>query len=134
MRWSLGHSAGPALWQVPPRSIRSWSPLAAADKDAGGEYQGATKCHLKCGGKWWGIHVFPADPTDHGQFNDHYGDRDRRRGPEVGDQVRQRVADSAERGHQTGDGAANIRRAAAGEAAVVGERLGEGHGNAGAER
>ena len=61
-------------------------------------------------------------------------DRQRGRGPEIGDQERQRVADAAQGGHQAGDRATDHRRAASGQAAVVRQRLGERHGDAGADR
>ena len=52
----------------------------------------------------------------------------------LGDQKRQRVADSAQRGHESANDAARPRMAAAGEAAIVGERLRKAHADARAER
>ena len=54
-------------------------------------------------------------------------------GLKVGDEERQRVADAADGGHGAADQAADPGVAAAGEAAIVGERLGEAHADAGAD-
>ncbi len=75
-----------------------------------------------------------ADIGDHRKLDGDHDEGDRGRGPEVGNDVGQRVAEAADRGHRACHRAAHDRRAAAGERAVVGERLGEGHGDAGADR
>ena len=49
-------------------------------------------------------------------------------------QERQRMADAAKRRHQAANQAAHPRMAAAGEAAIVGERFGESHADARAHR
>ena len=80
------------------------------------------------------VHVARADPGDRPELDQHHRHRQRGRDPEVGDQVGQGVPDPAERGHQPADEAAHPGMAAAGDAAVVGERLGEAHRDPGADR
>ena len=60
------------------RSSSASKPLTAADQDARGEHQRAAECHLQCGRNRRRVHVFPAHPADHREF-DH--DHDARRRP-----------------------------------------------------
>src|ERR1700722_8887081 len=77
--------------------------LTAAYQNARGEHQGAAKCHLECGGNRRRVHVPPAHPTDNRQLHDHDTDRQPRSGPEIWYEIRQRMTDAAQRGHNTGD-------------------------------
>ena len=80
---------------------------------------------LEGGSKELGVHEPMADIGDDRELqrDDHYGNRGS--GPEMGNEVRQRVTQPADSGHEAADGAAHERRAASGERSVVRERLGE---------
>ncbi len=71
-----------------------------------------------------------ANPGDYGKLEQHNDGGDGHGGSETGNQKRQCVADAAERRHQSTYAAAKPRVAAAGEAAIVGERFGKTHADA----
>src|ERR1051326_2127973 len=73
-------------------------------------------------------------PGDRAQFRNHHQHGDDRRDMEIRNEEWQRVADAADHRHKPTDQAAHPGMAAAGEAAVIGERLGKSHADAGAER
>src|SRR5262249_16157065 len=108
--------------------------LGTSDQDADKEYEGAADQDLEGSGEQRGVHVTPANPRDDRKFNrDNYaGDAGSR--PEMWNEIGQGMAETAEGGHAAAAKPTDHRRAAAGERAVVGERLGEGHGDAGADR
>ena len=71
---------------------------------------------------------------DYGELEQHHDRRHDRRGIEVRDQVGDRVADAAGDRHEATDEAAQQRRAAPRQLAVVGQGLREAHRDAGTER
>ena len=73
-----------------------------------------------------------ADEGDDDEFDSDDSVSPSERSVDVGDEERKRVEETAEKGHQAGDDSAEDRVAAAGEGSVVGEALGEGHGDSGA--
>ena len=80
-----------------------------------------------------------ADIGDRPQFDQHDdagdgGGDPKGVSPAVRHQIGQSVAEAADRGHEAANAAAQKWRAAPGERAVVGERLGEAHADAGADR
>ena len=114
-------------------SIKSVKRSRTPDQNSGQEDQKPADHDLEEGRGERRVHEAVADPGDHAEFDDDDADGDRRGRAVFGDQVRQRVAEAAQGGHQAADEAAGQRAAAAGEHAVVGERFGEAHADPGAE-
>ncbi len=85
---------------------------------------------MQQGGHERGVHVFVPHPGDDAQFRQHHHHGDGGGGLDVRDEIRQGVAKPAEHGHQPANESARPRMAASGQAAVVGQRLGESHADA----
>src|SRR5580704_13611813 len=90
------------------------------NEDADDEDEYATNNDLEGGLQERRIHIARADPGDHGQLDRDDGEGDRGRDIEVGNEIRQRVAEAAERGHPAAHYAPHHGCAAAGERAVIG--------------
>ena len=67
------------------------------NEDADDEDKHATDNDLEGGLQERGIHIARADPGDHGQLDCDDGEGDRGRDIEVGNEIRQRVAEAAAR-------------------------------------
>src|SRR5215469_2712557 len=76
----------------------------------------------------------PADPGQRQELGGDRGECEQYRGAVVGDEERQRVYYAAQERARAGDRAAQQRAAAPGQLAGVGEPLGEGHADGGADR
>eukprot|EP01035_Chromulina_nebulosa_P033639 gene33639-45055_t len=125
-----------------PTRRRSTAPirllLRATDQDADREHDDAAEHDLEYRLHKRRIHIPGADPGDRPQLEEHHDAGDRRRNPErigpgVGHQIGQGVAEAADGGHQAADAAAQPRRAASGHRAIVGQRFGKSHADAGAD-
>src|SRR6185369_12086711 len=131
------NAPGPSLsWLMKARSgvarIRRFAvvvsaPSRAADQNPGGEHENPANYHLKGGRKEWRIHKAVADIGDGEELHRDHGNGDDGRRPEIGNEIRERVAQAAERGHEPANSAAHEGSATPGQRAVVRERLGEPH-------
>ncbi len=99
--------------------------LKAADEHASHEDQSSAQSDLQGGGECRRVHVAMANPGDYTQFRDHHEKSERHGDVKIRNQKRQGMADSTQRGHGAADHAADPGMAAPGQAAIVGERLGE---------
>src|SRR6185312_12967264 len=86
-----------------------------SDQDPRHEHQHAASHDLEGRLKKWRVHEAVANVGDGGKLDGDHDYGDGCRGPELRNEIRQRVAQAAERGHQAADRPADPRRAAAGE-------------------
>ena len=101
-----------------------------ADQDAGREHQAAANDHLQAAQGEAGLEVLVADQGDNNEFHADDAVSPCKRLMHVREKKRQRMQEPADKRHQAGNDAAEDGVAATGEFAVVGESLGEGHGDA----
>src|SRR5581483_10984838 len=113
------------FWPAPGAELAWPSDLAevedsrAADEDAGAEHDKAAHDHLEGGAQELGVHVARPDPGDRPQLYQHHGECQGGGGAEVADEIGHRVADAAERRHESGDRAPQPGMAAPRQLAVV---------------
>src|SRR6056297_3906667 len=93
--------------------------LAGPDQYARRKDQRAAEYHLKRGAEERRFHVFVLNPRDRPKFDEHDGDGDDRRGPEIRDQVGQGMAQPTHGGHDTRGNTALDRAATSRQFAVV---------------
>src|SRR5580692_5140849 len=105
-----------------------------ADQDTGGKYQRPAEDDLKRRLQERRVHIAGADPGDDRQFEGDDGESKERRSVKVRDEVGERMAKATERRHDPANRAADQRRAAPGQRAIVGQCLGKSHGDAGSDR
>src|SRR6056297_1490665 len=84
-----------------------------ADERARSEDEGPAEDHLERRAQEGRVHEPVLDPYNGPKFEEHHGEGRYRGRPEVGDQVRQRVAQPPDRGHDAGGNPALPRRSAA---------------------
>src|SRR5271157_6594506 len=107
--------------------------LRAPNQPTGEKHQDPADNHLKRRLEKWRVHVAMADVTDGAELDGHDDDRDTDGQAEIRDEEGQGVAKASGGGHQAGHRATNPRGPASSERAIVGERLREAHGYAGAD-
>src|SRR6478609_712208 len=73
--------------------------LRVADNHPGGKYQRAAQYNLKGGAPERRFHVAVLNESDGPEFDENHGDCQCGGGPEMGDEIRQRVAEPADRRH-----------------------------------
>src|SRR4051794_11442930 len=93
------------------------------DQYPGGKYERTAHEDLKGGRQERRVHKSVAGVGDRDQLDPDYCDRDARRGPEVGNEMGQGMAEPADGGHRPAYDAAHERSPASGERPVVGQRL-----------
>src|SRR2546425_9960074 len=102
-----------------------------ANQDAGKEYQDSAQSDLQSCRKGRRLHVAMPDPRYDPQFDHDDQPAGSHCRPEIWDQEREGVADSAKSSHETANESPQPRMTATGEAAIVGQRLRETHADAG---
>src|ERR1700704_5833567 len=105
----------------------------ATDQDAGNENQDSAQSDLQSSRQSQRLHVAMPDPGDDAQFDHNNQNGGNHSHSEIGDQEWQRVANTAKRSHEPANESPHPGMTAAGEAAVVGQGLGEAHAYAGAD-
>lgn len=93
--------------------VLSPPPLTPPDQNPRRQHQRAAQHHLKRRAQERRFHVAVLDEGDRPQFDEHHDAGDGGRGPEMRNEIGQRVAEPADRGHDAGRKAALERRAAA---------------------
>src|SRR5205809_1017444 len=132
-------SAWPISWATENARIRGARmprpriPSTRANQPAGEKNQHAAHDNLEHGREQRCVHVAFANPGYDRQFHSHHPERDGRGEMKIADEIGQGVAQTAEGCHQAADRAAYPGCAAPAEFAIVGQRLGEAHADAGAD-
>src|ERR1022692_856207 len=98
------------------------------DDDRPAEGDGEERAHEA------GAEETPADPGQRQELQGDHDHRDGERGAVLRDEERQRVQDPAQERAAAGDRSAQVRAAAAGQVAGVGQAFGKGHADPGADR
>jgi hypothetical protein len=102
-------------------------------KTPANENQDSAQSDLQRSRKRRRVHKAVTDPRDDTQFDNHDQHRRCHCCPEIRDEERKRVSDPAQGGHETANEPAGPGTTAPREAAVVGQRLGKPHADAGAD-
>src|SRR5437867_3759262 len=105
--------------------------LTGADQPAGQKDEHAAHDDLEDRREQRRVHIAFANPGNDRQFHGHDNERDGRREMKIADEIWHGMAQTAEGGHQAADSAAYPRCAATAEFAIVGQRFGKAHADAG---
>src|SRR5205809_3991095 len=105
--------------------------LTGADQPAGQKDEHAAHDDLEHRGEHWGVHVAVANPGYDRQLHSHDNERDGRREMKVSDKIWHGVPQTSEGCHQAADSAAYPRCATPAEFAIIGQRFGKPHADAG---
>src|SRR5215469_17121787 len=116
-----------------PRAKSQEALLRISDEYTRSKHQRSAEGHLHGRRERRRVHEAMAHPGDGRQFNQNNDDRHGRGNVKVVDEVWQGMPNTTKGSHGATDEPAKPRSSAPGEAAIVGERLGKSHADAGAQ-